>query len=81
MVRMRTVGRLVGGDGEGRYTRVDLLMDLAENQEEREDAEGVLIRLADDPGMEINCIGEWVEDQAAAEVHFAAMGWQVNWDY
>ncbi|MFF3453350.1 hypothetical protein ACFYXH_03290 [Streptomyces sp. NPDC002730] len=73
------VGRVVAGADAGRYIRVDKLVDLAETDEEREEAVGVMIRVADDPEMEINCIGEWVEDWAGVEESFERDERQVDW--
>ncbi|MEE1804245.1 hypothetical protein PUR57_37165 [Streptomyces sp. JV176] len=78
--RFGVVGRIVSGEETGRYVRADLLVDLAETPEEREEAAGVSILAADDPDMEINCIGEWVEDWAGVEDSFRRQGWQVEWD-
>ncbi|MBT2365914.1 hypothetical protein J7E88_11505 [Streptomyces sp. ISL-10] len=73
------VGRVASGDDAGRYIRVDKLADLAVSPEERAEAVGVMIRVADDPGMEINCIGEWVEDWAGVEESFRRDGRRVDW--
>ncbi|MER6999628.1 hypothetical protein [Streptomyces sp. NPDC000410] len=80
------VGRIVAGRGAGRYLRVDRQADLAETPYEPEElgeppAEltGVSIRVADDPAMESNCVGEWVEDWAAVEETFERDGRRVDW--
>ncbi|MFC9427518.1 hypothetical protein [Streptomyces sp. NPDC056987] len=87
--RFGTVGRIVSGDETGRYVRADLMTDLDgtsgdtsdETPEERGEAGGgVSILVADDPGMEINCIAEWVEDWAGVEASFRRQGWRVEWD-
>ncbi|MGW1883989.1 hypothetical protein [Streptomyces sp. NPDC001970] len=73
------MGRIVAGADAGRYIRVDRLADLAETPEEREEARGSMIRVADDPAMDTNCVGEWVEDWADAEESFERDGRQVDW--
>ncbi|MFJ2217713.1 hypothetical protein ACIQVO_37195 [Streptomyces sp. NPDC101062] len=78
--RFGVVGRIVSGEETGRYVRADLLVDLAETPEEREEAAGVSVLAADDPDMEINCIGEWVEDWAGVEDSFRRQGRRVEWD-
>ncbi|MEV7865679.1 hypothetical protein AB0P17_06165 [Streptomyces sp. NPDC088124] len=83
--RFGTVGRIVSGDETGRYVRADLMTDLAEASDEtpeegEEAGGGVTILVADDPGMEINCIAEWVEDWAGVEASFRRQGWRVEWD-
>lgn len=73
------VGRIVSGAETGRFIRVDRLQDLAESPDERDEAGGDMIRIADDPAMEINCVGEWVEDWAAVEETLARDGKRVEW--
>lgn len=41
----------------------------------------MMIRVADDPDMQINCVGEWVEDWASVEESFRLDGRQVDWGY
>ncbi|MFI6641996.1 hypothetical protein [Streptomyces sp. NPDC050504] len=67
VVPLGAVGRLVGGEEKGRFIRVDL------------HETGVYVRLADDPEMEHECVGEWLADRDEAEEVFARNGWQVDW--
>lgn len=73
------VGRIISGFDTGRYIRVDKLTDIDESAEEPTDSSGVMIRVADDPAMQINCIGESVEDWAGVEEAFRRDCRQVNW--
>lgn len=73
------VGRIVDGSEAGRYIRVDRVEDLAETVEEGTEAIGDMIRKADDPDMEVDCWGEWVEDWAAVEETLLRDGYQVSW--
>ncbi|MGK8511614.1 transcription termination/antitermination protein NusG [Nocardia asiatica] len=75
------VGRIVLGSRAGCYIRVDKYKDLAETPEERADATGGLIRIAADPGMEIDCSGEVVEDWAEVEEALLRDGHQVDWNW
>ncbi|MFF3453352.1 hypothetical protein ACFYXH_03300 [Streptomyces sp. NPDC002730] len=77
--RFGVVGRFVAGDEAGRYVRADLMADLATTPEERVAADGVMIRIADDPDMTTDCIGEWLEDWAAVEETIEQRGWQIDW--
>lgn len=73
------VGRIVSGAEAGRYVRVDRLKDMAETPQEREETDGDMIRIADDPAMEIDCRGEWVEDWAAVAESLLRDGHRVDW--
>ena len=75
------VGRIDSGKGAGRYIRVDGMAALDEPAEEQTESAGVMIRVADDPRMQINCVGEWVEDWAGVEESFRLDGRQVDWDH
>lgn len=60
------------------------MADLDESPEEHTastESTGVMIRVADDPDMQINCVGEWVEDWASVEESFRLDGRQVDWGY
>lgn len=74
-----TAGRIAAGAEVGRFIRVDRMEDLAETPEERELAGGDMIRIADDPAMEIDCRAEWVEDWAAVEESLLRDGHRVDW--
>ncbi|MFE6857623.1 hypothetical protein [Nocardia sp. NPDC057668] len=73
------VGRVVAGADAGRCIRVDRMQDFAETPEERALAKGDMIRIADDPAMEIACRCEWVEDWAAVEETLLRDGHRVDW--
>lgn len=73
------VGRIVAGADVGRYIRVDRQADLAETPENQKELTGALVLIADDPSMETNCVGEWVEDWAAVEEAFERDGRRVDW--
>ncbi|MFE3448742.1 transcription termination/antitermination protein NusG [Nonomuraea sp. NPDC059194] len=72
------VGRITSGARAGRYIRVDKLTDLAETPQDT--ATGVTIRIAADPGMEIDCIAEYVEDWAGVEETLLRDGHRVDWN-
>lgn len=79
------VGRIVSGDGTGRYVRVDKLADLAgtgdtaEDDGQRAEPAGVVIRVADDPDLQVGCVNEWVEDWAGVEEAFRRDGRRIDW--
>jgi hypothetical protein len=75
------VGRIVSGCRTGSYIRVDKYEDLAETPEERSEASGALIRIAADPDMEIDCIGEAAEDWADMEEALEREGRRVDWNW
>ncbi|MFG2334628.1 hypothetical protein ACGFMM_34185 [Streptomyces sp. NPDC048604] len=70
------VGRIVEGGGTGRYVRVDR---LADGVAEGADAEGVMIRVADDPDVTVDVEAEWVEDWPAVEEAFERDGRRIDW--
>ncbi|WP_255953857.1 hypothetical protein [Streptomyces odontomachi] len=70
--RYGVVGRVVSGDGAGRWVRVDKVADTGGSA-------GVMIRIADDPGLRVNCVNEWVEDWAGVEESFLRDGRRVDW--
>lgn len=73
------VGRIVEGADAGRYVRVYRLADLAQSEEERAEAEGVMIFVANDPEMTVAPVGEWVEDWAGVEESFERDGRRIDW--
>ncbi len=79
--RFGVVGRITSGKGTGRYIRVDGMAALDEPAGEQTESAGVMIRVADDPHMQINCVGEWVEDWAGVEESFRLDDRQVDWDH
>ncbi|WP_431895004.1 hypothetical protein [Nonomuraea sp. bgisy101] len=72
------VGRITSGTRAGMYIRVDRLTDLAETSQDA--ATGVMIRIAADPGMEIDCIAEYAEDWADVEETLLRDGHRVDWN-
>ncbi|MBO8185280.1 hypothetical protein JW592_07330 [Streptomyces sp. DW4-2] len=60
------VGRIASGRDRGRHVRIDRMSDLP-GGEESEEPTGVVIRIADDTDMSVNCVNEWVEDWASAQ--------------
>ncbi|MFJ8136841.1 hypothetical protein [Streptomyces sp. NPDC096013] len=75
------VGCITSGKDAGRYIRVDGMAALDEPAAEHTGSAEVMIRVADDPGMQINCVGEWVEDWAGVEESFRLDHRQVDWDH
>ncbi|MFE0763571.1 transcription termination/antitermination protein NusG [Streptomyces smyrnaeus] len=73
------VGRIASGTNRGRHIRVDKMCDLPGGEEDPVEATGVMIRIADDVGMSVNCTNEWVEDWAGVEETFERDGLTVDW--
>ena len=76
-----TVGRIESGTRAGSYIRIDTMHDLAETPKERAEAAGVLIRVAADPDMQIDCIQEWAADWIAVEEALERDGRRVDWQW
>ncbi|MEV6651213.1 hypothetical protein [Streptomyces sp. NPDC051219] len=72
-VPVGTVGRLLAGEGAGRYVLVERLPG------EAGESGGYLIQTALDPALEKNSVGEWVEDPRTVRSHFEERGWVVEW--
>lgn len=72
-------GRITSGRDAGRYIRIDRFTDVDEALDGHAEPSGVMIRVTDDPGMQINCVAEWVEDWAGVEESLRRDGRQIDW--
>lgn len=71
MIRIGQVGKLVSGDEEGNFVKIN---------EFPGSPPSYLILLAHDQGFTCGCGDYWVEDFASLEQFFADGEWLANWD-
>ena len=74
-------GRITSGRETGRYIRIDKSADVDEALNGHTESSGVMIRVADDPDIQINCVAEWVEDWAGVEESLRRDGRKIDWGH
>jgi hypothetical protein len=71
MVRVGVLGRIVSGDRQGSYVRVD---------DDQQNTGGYLVLVSADPTFKSGeGSDDWVESEQHLEAYFRASKWAVNW--